>query len=409
MKKVVYLLCAAMLLSLLAGCQTEPAGIQPSGSTEPIGTRLQPQNPGNDLIDYDPDRQIFFNSEAVFLDCYVGLSVPRFTMPIYSKTYIDPADISVSFPGDAPIRVEVTQVKGIEGKTEYTASEGDLPENLMRYYVYAAYRGGELPSLAEAKLVDKIRFGIHDPLRAEYEAIEAGDLPEFYVYIVRVDLSEVPAPSEKTTWSLEKMDITIEGKTYEAKLGRVKLYHPNAFGTGGNTGIIPENCGVYIQNVSELYCNGIVKLPRICVTERVENAYGAIVSTWMQDKDSRILGAEVVIKDMAGNYRTGDLFDPESYQIHSGESVYLDVIIQNEHADQLLNNIQYQLAVFFQDRPFDFDDRPADAYIKMFTVISSTNTTHYENYAIIFDGVDMEPYYDYYHENYLPWRKNYVQ
>ena len=38
MKKLIWLVCLSMLLGLLAGCQTEPAGTQPSGGMATTGT-----------------------------------------------------------------------------------------------------------------------------------------------------------------------------------------------------------------------------------------------------------------------------------------------------------------------------------------------------------------------------------
>ena len=359
------------------------------------------------MIDYDPERQIFFNSEAIFLDCYVGLGVPYFTMPIYSKNYIDPADISVTFPVDVPIGVEISLVEGIEGKTEFTAAAEDLPENVMPYYVYAAYRGEDIQALAAARMAGEMDWSASEPLRAEFEALTAADLPEFYVYTVRVDLSEVPAPEKNTAWSLEKMEITIEGKTYEAKLGRVRLYNVEDFKCRGNSGVIPENCGVYTENLSELYGDGIVKLPRVCVIDRVKMNYGNLTAVWMLEEDSRILSVRVVIKDVNGRYRTASVSasDPEIF--YGGESVYVDVIVKNEHAEELLNSIQYQLVVETYESYYNYEwyDDPVDTACKVFTFISSTNTTHYENYAVIFDGVNMKPYYDYYFENYESWRE----
>ena len=395
-------------------------GTTVSSMTERVDiSPLPPENPGSSLIDYDPDRQIYFNSELVFLDCYVGASVSFFTMPIYSKTYIDPADISVTFPVDVPIGVEVTQVMGIEGKTEFTDSEDDLPENVMPYYVYQAYRGGHVQALADARqaemglafIADKTKDG---PLWADFEKLTASDLPQFYVYTVRVDLSKVPAPPKTTTWTLEKMDITINGETYEAKLGRVRLYNLEDFPWKGNTGIIPESCGVYTENLSELYGDGIAKLPRVCVIDHMEQDYGTIGAVWMLDKDSRILAAKIIIEDAGGNYRTANVSSSEPELFFRNESVYVDVIIKNENADKLLNSIQYQLVVEMTGDDYSKEDENSDAYdecvarCKMYTFNSSTYTGHYENYAIIFDGVDMEPYYDYYHENYQVWRKDYL-
>ena len=126
MKKLIWLVCLSMLLGLLAGCQAEPAGTQPSGGmattgtaeptgttvpqvTEPVDIRpLPPENPGNSLIEYDPDRQIYIASENVYMDYYEGISgFLHFNFGIYSRQPLDPDEIAVTFPADLPFPVTV--------------------------------------------------------------------------------------------------------------------------------------------------------------------------------------------------------------------------------------------------------------------------------------------------------------
>ena len=402
MKKLVCVLCAVALIALFPGCQTE--------SKECL--LLPPENPGSSLVSYDPDRQVYFNGKSIFVDYYVGLvGVPYFSMPLYSKTYIDPVDISVSFPVEAPIGVEVTQVKGIEGKTEFTAAENDLPENVLRYYVYAAYRGGNLAALADAKITNKMNIGVSDPLRAEYEALQTEDLPDVYVYNICIDLSQVPEPEQGKPWTLEKVCVSVNGETYETGLGRVRIYNRNDLEPLKLADAVPVQGGVYTVNIDDRYGDGIVKLPRICIFDGNEGYdYTTVIAAWMLDENCEVLSELLTIEDVFGESRTINGFS-EWLCFQKGEKAYLELTVKNKNADRFLGSTQYHFVIETYDAN-DYESYeealPGVDRCKVYTFVCETNTNHYENYAIIFDVVDMEPYYDCYFDNYEPWRKDYL-
>lgn len=392
MKKLVCLLWAAVLAVFVSGCQPQPKAL----------LLVPPEDPGSDLVAYDPDRQVYFNAEAVYMDYYVGVAgVPYFDMLLYSKTYLRPSAISVSFPVDAPIKAEVTPVKGIKGKTEYTADEDDLPENVLRYYVYAAYRGGNPAALADAKITNKMNIGVRDPLRAEYEALLPENLPDVYAYHIRVDLSQVPEPEPGMPWTLETIRVTVKGQTYESKLGGVRLHNAEDFVSRSFSDAVTEQAGVYTANANELYSGGVVKLPRICIFhEDMEYDNANMLAAWMLEEDSRILKATLTVVDADGNEKTVDRLS-QGLTFYKGESVYLDLTIQNKNADQFLASNQYHLVIETYDYTiYESAEavRPGKNTSRVYTFVCAMNTCHYENHAIIFDGVDMEPYYDYYYE-----------
>ena len=161
MKKFAWILCVTLLLGLFTGCQTEPADTQPFGGTatkgttgptgttvppvtEPVDTRLlPPENPGNSLIEYDPDRQIYIASENVYADYYMGISgFVSFGFYIYSRQKLDPEEITVTLPADLPF-VVMTDQSSVERKPYVALEEDSGGEAFGRlpFYLYLAYRG----------------------------------------------------------------------------------------------------------------------------------------------------------------------------------------------------------------------------------------------------------------------------
>ena len=159
--------------------------------------------------------------------------------------------------------------------------------------------------------------------------------------------------------------------------------------------------------------------------ENVEHDEIYIADVCMLDEGSEMLDAYVTVVDSYGRHYRYSLeglrnneYSDTYRSISPGDDVYVDVIVKNAYAAKLLSSVHLQIGVqwnrtVIDEKAVDLEnpEEPVYTYIPYFdvyTVVSATNTNHYENYAIIFDGVDMEPYYDYYFENYQTWRKDYV-
>lgn len=440
MRTLAYLLCAAMLLGLLAGCSQAPTDETVPQATETADIRpLPPENPGSSLIEYDPDRQIYIGTENIYMDYYMGITgIPCLNIPVYSRFSLGEPDdwgevrgTQVELSWNQPLGeiwdlcdYNVFAVE-VQHKTEFMAGEDDAPESVMPYYVYQAYRGGNAAALANAKISYKPDGSIPDSFRADFEALTAENLPEFYVYNIQIRFNNMPEPEKRKPIILEKLKLTVDGQTYEGAFGGVRFFNREDCTYKKNKSITPEYAGKYTENTSELYSDGLIRLLRIPVLENVEYEGIYIADVCMLDEGSKMLDAYVTVMDSYGQYYRYSLKGLQNNEysytyrdIRPGDDVYVDVIVKNEHADKLLSSVHFQIGVQWgrividesAEDPEDPDNTvyTTTPYFDVYTVVGTTNTNPYENYAIIFDGVNMEPYYDYYFENYESWRKDYL-
>ncbi len=439
MKKLGLLLCLALTLGLFAGCQTGNADPTQTTARQEIRP-LPPENPGSSLCEYDPDRRIYIGTENIYMDYYFGITgAPYLDIPVYSKFSLgnDPQGglghilVDLCWSPDMELSLdqcwtEITLVE-VQRKTEFMAGKIDSPENVMPYYVYQAYRGGDVAALANAKIGYQPDSNRIDTLRTDFEALTAEELPEFYVYNFRIHFSDVPEPEPENPLILEKIKFTAEGQTYEGEFGSVRFFNREDCPNPKKVYAEPVYADAYTGIVSELYSDGIVKVLRIPVIHKLDlekeytadcnpapdTKYASIGGVWMLDEGSELLAAYVTIKDQYGEYQTFAVNDLENRRsVEPGESAYVDVVVKNAYAEKLLSNIHFQIVVWWVHDAIQ--ETPIGSFLTghnhcdVYTVVSTTKTNHYENYAIIFDGVDMEPYYDYYHENYQMWRKDYL-
>ena len=293
----------------------------------------------------------------------------------------------------------------------------------MPYYVYQAYRGGDVYALADARVNYVPRAGMTDPLLADFESLTAEELPEFYVYNIRIHFVDVPEPEPEQPLKLEKVKITVNGETYEGKIGCVRFFNREDWPNPEKVYATPVCADAYTGSYSELYSDGSVRVRLIPAINRLnlekdcleswDSDYAWICGVWMLDEGSEVLASYATVKDRDGTshtFRVGD--HDNSKTVYPGDSLYVDVVLKNKDAGKLLSNHHFQIVVWWcHFATIQTPDGPGSTgcnHCDVYTVVCTTNTNHYENYAIIFDGVDMEPYYDYYFENYQTWRKDYL-
>ena len=419
MKKLIWLLCAAMLLGMLAGCQAAPgettnstAAAAPAGTTGPVDIRpLPPKNPGSSLIEYDPDRTIFIGSEHVYMDFYPGITrLPSFYFYIFSRQPLNPEEISVAFPVDLPFVVYVNYQDYIQRKTDARIQmEGSGVSGGMPYYLYLAYRGETFAQGIDTSAVDldsgmyqvedadgnlvpatdvltgfcKLKEGEEiEPRYRDFALLKEEDLPEFYVYSVVVGLINIESLEKEV--ELEKLDVTIGDEVYEAKLGRVRLLPADSFPADNPIvrvkGTSSNGCQLYNDGVS--YLAGVFEM---------ENAPEDITLTglYTAEEDSRVLSIRVSLT--SGGQSVEMQWDGKTpIPVYKGDSVYITAIIKNPHTAKLLNYVMCHTIV-------EYVNSDNEKVCAVDTQVGSEFRNLYEYYAIIFDGVDMEPYY----ENYI--------
>ena len=331
--------------------------------TEHTGNTLpqMPEDPGKGLIEYDPDRQIYIASENIYMDYYVGITrMPGIIIDIYSKEYIDPAEISIAFPVDLPFLVYINQ-------NEVLYQPGSMSFNVtdtrtLPYYVYSAYRGED-----------------NDQVKEDFLALKPEDMPKFYSYTINVALINILELDAPVT--LEKVDITLGDEVYEAKFGRVRLFPGEMFPTDAQRIV---NGGGAFGNAVQLYNDGVVRIYAL----DWESAPEDITITGL-----RMLNEEAEILDATVWYTTPDMtcelkWDTEiPIRIQKGESVKIVVTLKNELTEKLLNQVHLQSIVEFEE------DAIGEKVCYVKTYLGGSDRNYHEHYAIIFEGLDLEPYY----------------
>ena len=335
---------------------TPDAGSQ-TGNTLP----QTPENPVNSLIHYDPDRQIYIASENIYMDYYVGITqIPNILIDIYSKEDIDPAKISVAFPVGLPFEVYISQNEVLHQPGSMSIHETNT--KTLPYYVYSACRGAD-----------------NDRIKEDFLALKPENMPEFYCYTIQVALSNILELDAPVT--LEKMEIILEDKAYEAKFGRVRLFPEEMFPTDAQSVI--SSSGAYGNGV-QLYNDGVVQLHVLEWESAPEDL--TITGLRMLNEEAEILDATVWMKYTTTSYESK--WDDEiPIHIKKGEHVRIVVMVKDELTEKLLNQVHLQTIVEFTK------DATGEKVCYVDTYLGSAERNYHEHYAIIFEGLDLEPYY----------------
>ena len=419
MKRFVWMLCLAILLGLFAGCQTGPVGTQPSGGlattgatappvTEPVDIRpLPPENPGNSLIDYDPDRQIYIGSENVYMDYYVGASgLGNFSFEIYSRQKLDPEKISVTFPVDLPFEVRVYEEAAARRPdvSLYNFTDMYAPHLTFPYYLYLAYRGETFEKGLDTSVVDlrggfyelededgnwvpvadvlaglyELKEGVEiEPRYLDYVSLKKEDLPEFYVYTVYVMLVNITELQE--TVVLDKLDLTVGDQTQEIKLGCVRLLPKEAVPTDAQK-VYPRTVTC---NTCQLYNEGVFELIGVFDIDNAQEEF-TIHSLRILEEATQIL--DITVHLTSGGQSLEMKWDGTSpLYLFKGDSITIKAIVKNEHAEKLMSFVACNAVI-------EYSNSVGEKFCYVSTQICHERNP-YEYYAIIFDGLDMEPYY----------------
>ena len=395
-----------LLFIMLVGCQmneaelptTDSSGTNtaatlcPTKSTEPEEIRpVPPKNPGSSLIAYDPDRQIYIDSQHVYMDYYDGISrLPSFNFSVFSKTYLKTEDITVTFPVDLPFVVNVTHIEGIQRKTSamldnnFTDRSGG--ELVLPYYVYQAYRN------VDFKVKSQIENGLlqeDEPeaviaaerearIREDFANLEAEDIPEFYVYNINVAFVNIQGIQE--TIVLENVYVTVEEQTYEAKLGRVRLFPKEQFPV--NTPIAKFHGAT--GNFYGLYNDGLVYLYSAFTWENIKEDI-TLTGLQLAEEESQVL--EIIINTVTPSGAVEFTWDGKTpIYLYEGDSIDISIILRNDLTAQLRSRVYFHAVL-------KYTNEKNEEVCAVSSRVKGGGWNFYECYAIIFDGVDMAPYY----------------
>ena len=281
---------------------------------------------------------------------------------------------------------------------------GDFP-----YYLYLAYRGETFVEGWDVSAFDLRQGSIHylyegeeiEPRYRDFMSLTEEHLPEFYVYTVSVALPFPYITELQETVVLDKLDVTIGDEVYEAKLGRVRVLPQDAFPSDAR---VVDHDSVRI-NTGQLYNDGIILLCDVFdLTEifDMEAVPEDITITGLRivEEATQILDINVYMNS-GGQYMEMQWDGVSPIYLYKGDSISIEVTARNEYAGKLLNYVVSHVIVEY-----------TNSANEQLCFVSSQQCTgspiNYEYYAIIFDGLDMEPYYrNYFYKTTFQWVDEY--
>lgn len=414
MKKMLcYFLLCAVAIVLMVGCILQPPEMtQPSDPTsvedtqgttptntvptEPEGPATwatlpyeqlylsHPGNPGSSLCEYDPERRMYIIENHMSLDIYTNMKGAQLRFTVISKDPIDMETISVTVPVSYETELMVFQ-RELKRQTEWAT--GVYSDEAFPYYLYQAYRG-----------IDFTDEKQQDSVLEDFKRLQPEHLPEFYGYTLVVmfpNNDKIEAPG-----TIEYADITIEGETYRVDPGNVRLHTEEEDPVIDYMALLPNDragTGEY----QKLYSDGMLRQTHI-LTYRAEKET-VLSRVYMVNEGFEILGIEVnkVYLEDGEPKHIKFVWDGNSpLLLNPGDSIQLKPIIYSEELDCMQSFCRFW---------YIFDFYIEDVYYQNMAVFHQlVGMNWYELYAIVFDGLDMEPYYrDYYYTHNELWRKDY--
>ena len=374
MKRMIcYFLACVVIIVLIAGCVTNQPTNNTSTTTLPEETKPEK---GSSLVEFDPDRKIYFLCETS-LDMYEYMTLTaRFSFSILSKEALD--QITVSIPTSHPYTVEQFDVE-IPRATEYMQSKG----HTMKFYVYEAYRGVDFYNTQDADIA-----GILE----DFKNLTTEDIPEFYRYDFRVMFDNtIPFSDEEIT----HMDVTIDGELYQPELGRVRFFSKES--SPYNYKVEPYRYGM--TTIKNAYNDGLLQYS---LWEEITVEEDTVV------KSLDFLGDEwevlqLSVSGTCGGMSTNFLWDGKTpFDLYTGDRITISGVLYNPKLTGPFYQTLLQAIVSLESN----NEVIGRNYRQLVLLYPDS----YELNAIIFDGVDMEPYYRGYYYQQPPelWRKPYL-
>ena len=380
-RNIARIMAVLFLLSVLVGC-AEQASTQAStaGTTAPTETK---PSKGSSLVVYDPDRTIYFLCQNS-LDMYSSFpGYARFNFIILSKEALNLETIEVSVPTSQPYTVDKFETEIPRCTEDMQAGESKA----MKFYIYEAYQGVDFYDQSSEQYEQDVANALEN-----FKNLTTEDLPEFYRYgfLVMFD-NTVPYSDEEIT----HLDITIDGQLYQPDIGSIRLHseenHPFDFKVSNRTyGLVQLNC---------LYNDGLFSYS---LFEEI------IAEEDMTIKGLQFLGdnwevLNLVVRGTVGGMNVNFTWDGKTpIELFAGDKITFAGVLYNPNLTGLFYQTLLQ-SVLIIERNGETEGYNYRQLVVLFP-------DNYELYAVIFDGIDMEPYYrGYYYEKNELWRKSYLE
>lgn len=390
-KKAAVCMLVCLLVGCLIGCVRAPAE-----GTEPMGGKLSDMaaHTGSRFAAYDPDREIHITGSGIHLD---SMSFPSpLRLEIISKGEIDLDTVEVVLDTAFPYTIMKLEVPITRG-TEDLGFQGDQ-FTVLPYYVYQAYRGVDYTNL-DSTVVE------------EFQSLTPEMLPEFHVYVINVIFSDGQEPVESET--VENIELIIEGKRYRPDFGALRVFPATETHWGKVHGTYEQvlfsadgSGSAATGQVQRPYNGGLGKVQIITGFEAAEDMTLTGLHSW----DENFEGDKLEIVDILVKQHSSVMgymeytWDGESpIDLYAGDSFSIELVFYEPRTDVLWGSYNFQICV-------DVNIDGELHYIPGYFYQIDLRMNYYELYAIVFDGVDMEPYYRHYYETNVneAWRKDYA-
>lgn len=405
MKKYLKFLFVIVLAITVTGCGNADPGesLENSGVLESVPTT--PEQPGNSLVPYEQELEIYFSCHNRDYDIYFGEScAPFLSFWILSRDALDMEDIQVDIPIQNGYSIFRAECYDEDLGHLLSEKEDDPIDTYFTFmpYLYWCYWGTQWSEIYEDPDAATIRTkeGEEFLLKEVYSLLKADDLPQFHVYHVNILLEETVGGEEV----FREIDLTIGGETYHLNIGEIRLHedpplnYPCDLGIDESGGITSQTIIVY-GTPPMLYNDGV---------DQLFPAFDFTVPYDMELLDLYLLDSEMEILDIR-------------LLVNSDNGNSMDIYWNTDDPIELAAGDRVQIYVYYRDERQKMLDYSAKAWVAMdyacqkgfYSAFSECTLQRemnlYELYAIVFDGVDMESYYrDYYFPKNESWRQDYA-
>lgn len=380
MKRIITILLA---LVLLCGCTavpeqtTEPP--QTTESTHQAAVPTSPANPGCSLVDYDPERQIYIDFTNVDRDIYLMHSWSPFVrFRVYSLEPLDPAQMSVYLPIQTSYELIPVEQIGPSGERD---TDGQYLDTNYPHYLYAQYCGVDWN---DSEALAAIEW--------DFRQNTVWALPEFYVYLVEIKLDTAHGYEE----AFQELELTIGEEVYPVRFGELRL-HPDV------QTVEEQTCDRYTEAMKflwgepdEPWSSGLLEAQVCSFTAKEDLTVNSLAFPGME-RDILDVFVTIFNEESAFDY-AWSMTDP--IFLSKGDTIQIRLRFREEAARELnyVTSINSIVEI----------THPAGTGSMFFETLLERVNNDYVMHAVVFDGLDMEPYYrDYYYAQ-PSWRDEYL-
>lgn len=348
-----------------------------------------PIEPGNTLVEYEPNREIYIACQNQYKDLYANIKT-GVQFIIFSKRQIETEDIQVSIPTQTAYTYSVVE-SFVDIPTQEDI-EVDFPKHL--YYCYCDYDFQGYYNLWKALSEDgewtaedqTALDAFEAPALAAYQALTPDELPEFYYYLGYAHFTEEFVADETIT----EMEFIIEGISYVEKIGQITL-HTEALPVKSvqeiETAPFESDGGILLGNGGRLYNQG---------TDSDE------LNTYYFQEDTTLTGfyvlsencdiQEITIRHTSNDQTMEYIWDGQSpINAYAGDELTIGITYSNPYIGEFWQGVFFIFELDYESN----DQKGYDIMSYHFTPALMGTGEAYERYALVFDGVDLMPAYKY--------------